>query len=161
MLSCQSTTFAIEHLSHRLYDTPRNMASTTLSRSALRSLSRTIRPATSKPSRVASRCIHQKASPITSSPLRHRPQVPRWTPQPSSAPFGRRTMFIQTETTPNPDVRFLLPNTPNEANNHPRPSSSTPTNASSPNPSPPPPSNTSPHAPPSRPRTPRRSPRPS
>ncbi|KAF2190651.1 HIRA-interacting protein 5 [Zopfia rhizophila CBS 207.26] len=88
------------------------MASTTLPRSAARSLPRAVPSVRSQASRVATRCLHQNASPITASPLRNRPGVRQWNqrvPMPAIS-VGRRTMFIQTESTPNPDALKFNPN---------------------------------------------------
>jgi hypothetical protein len=90
------------------------MASTSVPRAAIRCLSRTTPSLRTKTSRVATRCLHQNASPITTSPLQHRPRVQRWaqTTTPIAATVSRRTMFIQTEPTPNADVCALPPSTP-------------------------------------------------
>ncbi|KAJ4368802.1 hypothetical protein N0V83_005884 [Neocucurbitaria cava] len=96
------------------------MASSTLPRAAIRSLSRTAPSLKSTAPRIATRCLHQQSSPITASRLQHRPRVQQWNPSvaaPSIA-VARRTLFIQTEPTPNADY-FT------------RPSNSTPTCASS------------------------------
>jgi hypothetical protein len=83
-----------------------NMASTNVPRAALRSLSRTTPSFRSTAPRVATRCLHQKASPITASPLQRRPKTQQWSQNaaPILSSVSRRTMFIQTEPTPNADV---------------------------------------------------------
>jgi hypothetical protein len=83
------------------------MSSTTLPRTALRSLARAARSTRTSTPRIAARCLHQKSSPITSSPVQRRPNTQPWSQAVSipNATFARRTMFIQTETTPNADVR--------------------------------------------------------
>ena len=82
------------------------MPSNTIPRIAMRSLSRATTPLRSRVPRVATRCLHQKSSPITSSPARLRPRAQPWTQGAisPSATVARRTMFIQTEPTPNVDV---------------------------------------------------------
>ncbi|KAF1999105.1 HIRA-interacting protein 5 [Amniculicola lignicola CBS 123094] len=88
------------------------MSSIILPRSAARSLSRTTSSFRSRPSRVATRCLHQSSSPVTASPLRHRPSSKSWAPRVTvpGAAMARRTMFIQTESTPNPDALKFNPN---------------------------------------------------
>ncbi|KAF2143246.1 uncharacterized protein K452DRAFT_268612 [Aplosporella prunicola CBS 121167] len=92
------------------------MSSASVPRSAIRALSRarpSVRPRTAQrlaTSQPAPRCLSQVASPITS--VRHRPSPvsPR-----NAFRIGvsesRRTMFIQTENTPNPDALKFNPNT--------------------------------------------------
>jgi hypothetical protein len=86
--------------------TIRNMASSTIPRSAMRSLSRATPSLRSATPRIATRCLHQQASPITASRLQHRPTAQPWSQRVAapSATVSRRTMFIQTEPTPNADV---------------------------------------------------------
>jgi hypothetical protein len=86
------------------------MASINAPRAAMHSLSRAAPSLQSKAPRIATRCLHQKASPITASPLQHRPKIQQWSQNtaPVAATVSRRTMFIQTEPTPNADVRVLL-----------------------------------------------------
>lgn len=98
------------------------MASATIPRFAMRSLSRATPSVTSQSSRKlattrpSTRCLHQAstASPITTSHLRHRPSAQQWD-QPAlllaNTASGRRTMFIQTEDTPNLDALKFNPNT--------------------------------------------------
>lgn len=85
--------------------TKSNMPSSTLPRAALRCLSRTSPALRSQTPKVATRCIHQTAQPIPAS-SRHRPTVNQSSQRISipSTVMARRTMFIQTEGTPNPDV---------------------------------------------------------
>lgn len=82
------------------------MASINTPRACLRTLSRATPSLRSASPRIATRCLHQKASPITSSPLQRRPRVQTWSQSaaPIAATVSRRTMFIQTEPTPNADV---------------------------------------------------------
>ncbi|KAH7075385.1 HIRA-interacting protein 5 [Paraphoma chrysanthemicola] len=86
------------------------MSLNTIPRAALRSLSRT-KP-TLRASRTATRCLHQQSPSITASPLRHRPRVQQWAQSatPVAATVARRTMFIQTEPTPNADALKFNPN---------------------------------------------------
>ncbi|KAF2470547.1 HIRA-interacting protein 5 [Lindgomyces ingoldianus] len=87
------------------------MASMILPRSVPRSLSRAAPSVRSQVSKAATRCMHQN-SPITASPLRRRPNTQQWSlrlPAPVVS-LGRRTMFIQTESTPNPDALKFNPN---------------------------------------------------
>ncbi|KAF2257531.1 HIRA-interacting protein 5 [Lojkania enalia] len=88
------------------------MASAILPRSTVRSLSRATSSFASRSSRVTTRCLHQTSSPITVSILRHRPNAQQWSQKISvpAATVGRRTMFIQTENTPNPDALKFNPN---------------------------------------------------
>jgi hypothetical protein len=132
------------------------MASLNVPRVAMRSLSRTAPTLRSSTPRVATRCMHQKASPITSSTLQHRPRVQRWSKSatPVAATVSRRTLFIQTEPTPNADVCASPHHTYHILTTHPRLSNLIPTNASSPKLSPLPSSNTSAHARPSHPHIP-------
>ena len=91
------------------------------SRPACRAISRTlVRPKSSSTPRARGqpcatrRCLHQasRIPAITSSSSQSRPRLPPLN-QPVSfikSTFdGRRTIFIQTETTPNPDVRITNP----------------------------------------------------
>ncbi|CAO2650834.1 Nn.00g091310.m01.CDS01 [Neocucurbitaria sp. VM-36] len=89
------------------------MASSTLPRAAVRSLSRTTASLRSTAPRIATRCLHQQSSPITASRLQHRPRAQPWTQivAAPSATVARRTMFIQTEPTPNADALKFNPNT--------------------------------------------------
>ena len=102
------------------------MASPTTPRTAMRSLFRAAPAFRSKAPRTATRCLHQKATAITASPLQHRPTFRQWHQKiPSSgASLGRRTMFIQTEATPNPDVRYCDLLAPKSSADFPRPLSS-------------------------------------
>ncbi|KAF2829745.1 HIRA-interacting protein 5 [Ophiobolus disseminans] len=88
------------------------MASISIPRAAARTLSRATSSLRSKAPRVATRCLHQNAAPITSSPLQRRPRIQQWAQ--SAAPvvttITRRTMFIQTEPTPNADALKFNPN---------------------------------------------------
>ncbi|KAF1951096.1 HIRA-interacting protein 5 [Byssothecium circinans] len=87
------------------------MASTSIPRSALRAFSRARPSLRSNAQRASTRTLHQTASPITSSPLQHRPQLSQCrirTPT-TGASLGRRTLFIQTEDTPNPDALKFKP----------------------------------------------------
>jgi hypothetical protein len=113
----------------------RIMASTTLPRSAMRSLSRATPSLRSATPRIATRCLHQKASPITASPLRLRPSTHQRSQRilVSAASIGRRTLFIQTETTPNPDVSFNIRQMYNVSLTTNRPSSSIRMSECSPN----------------------------
>ncbi|KAF2116624.1 HIRA-interacting protein 5 [Lophiotrema nucula] len=88
------------------------MASLSIPRSAARSLSRAAPAFRSKAPRVATRWLHQRSSPITPSPAQHRPSPQQWRQKVSlpAAAVGRRTMFIQTESTPNPDALKFNPN---------------------------------------------------
>ncbi|KAF2130898.1 HIRA-interacting protein 5 [Dothidotthia symphoricarpi CBS 119687] len=89
------------------------MASIVIPRSAMRNLSRAVPSLRSKTARVATRCLHQKSSPITASPVQHRPRVQPWglsTASPVVVAAARRTMFIQTEPTPNADALKFNPN---------------------------------------------------
>lgn len=101
-------------LFHSRQDSPPSlmiMATLTIPRIAVRSLSRTASSIRSRAPRIAARRVHQSASPITASSLQHRPTV-HSSAQASSMPAStvpRRTMFIQTEPTPNPDVGFGIP----------------------------------------------------
>ncbi|KAL5115968.1 hypothetical protein ACEQ8H_006085 [Pleosporales sp. CAS-2024a] len=81
-------------------------------RAAIRSLSRATPSVRSKAPRIATRCLHQKASPITSSPSQHRTKIQQWSQKaaPGAATVSRRTMFIQTEPTPNADALKFNPN---------------------------------------------------
>lgn len=74
------------------------------------SCSRTIRPAAFSPSRTVSSAA--RLPTITASETRRRPTV-RPNSQPAAqtgmnglSPTSKRTIFIQTENTPNPDVRI-------------------------------------------------------
>jgi hypothetical protein len=82
------------------------MASNIVPRSALRNLSRAAPSLRSTTPRIATRCLHQQSSPITASRLQHRPTTQSWSQKmvAPSATIARRTMFIQTEPTPNADV---------------------------------------------------------
>ncbi|KAL1606722.1 hypothetical protein SLS60_004129 [Paraconiothyrium brasiliense] len=86
------------------------MATPTITRSALRAVVRTTPSFRSQTTRATVRYLHQRATPITSSPLQQRPRVLQWSP---SSPVAcsrqeKRTMFIQTESTPNPDVSWFI-----------------------------------------------------
>ncbi|PGH19091.1 hypothetical protein AJ79_00125 [Helicocarpus griseus UAMH5409] len=97
------------------------MASNTLSRTFARSVLRSSRPGTSRivsstttPAVFPAACVHTQAAkiPVLS---RHRPTLhPRHQPSPQgwqmSAPLGSRTIFIQTENTPNADALKFIPN---------------------------------------------------
>ncbi|KAL6711374.1 hypothetical protein ACN47E_005905 [Coniothyrium glycines] len=88
------------------------MTSTTMPRTALRILARSA-PSTRTPGpRIATRCLHRQSSPITSSKLQRRPRAQPWTQTAVSAAVAvaRRTMFIQTEPTPNADALKFNPN---------------------------------------------------
>ncbi|KAF2740885.1 HIRA-interacting protein 5 [Polyplosphaeria fusca] len=88
------------------------MVSKILSRSAARSLCRAATPVRSQAPQIASRCLHQQSSPITASALHRRPRTQEWSQRRSNpaVALGRRTMFIQTESTPNPDALKFNPN---------------------------------------------------
>ncbi|KAF1852194.1 HIRA-interacting protein 5 [Cucurbitaria berberidis CBS 394.84] len=88
------------------------MASLTLPRAAVRSLSRSVPSFRSKAPRIATRCLHEQSSPITASKLQHRPRAQPWNQSAAapSATVARRTMFIQTEPTPNADALKFNPN---------------------------------------------------
>ncbi|KAI4910710.1 hypothetical protein J4E90_006965 [Alternaria incomplexa] len=88
------------------------MASSTIPRSAMRSLSRATPSLRSATPRIATRCLHQQSSPITASRLQHRPTAQPWSQRVAapSATVARRTMFIQTEPTPNADALKFNPN---------------------------------------------------
>ncbi|KAK2772994.1 hypothetical protein FQN53_004310 [Emmonsiellopsis sp. PD_33] len=101
------------------------MATNTLSRSFVRSLLRSRPGATSRVSASVSVSVPACASAVhthvaarlpvlTSSQSRHRPTLhPRHQPAPQtqlSAPAGSRTIFIQTENTPNADALKFIPN---------------------------------------------------
>jgi hypothetical protein len=135
------------------------MASTAAPRVIMRSLSQATPSFRTKATRVATRCLHQKASPITTSPIQHRPRVQRWAQNaaPIAATVARRTMFIQTEPTPNADVCASFQPKYIPSTDKYRPLNSTPTSASFLNQYPPPSLNTSTHAPPSLHHTPPRS----
>jgi hypothetical protein len=84
------------------------MSNTMLPRSASRCVTRAVPSFASRAPRIVARCLHQHYSPIVASSSRTRPSAQRLGVQ-VTAPaisISRRTMFIQTETTPNPDVRF-------------------------------------------------------
>ncbi|KAK5019880.1 HIRA-interacting protein 5 [Cryomyces antarcticus] len=92
------------------------MASTTLPRTVVRALSKT-RTATSIPiaRRLATpasseRCLHyaSKLSPMTSSFQQRRPVIQQYS-QPTGSASGRRSIFIQTEDTPNADALKFKP----------------------------------------------------
>ncbi|KAF1836848.1 HIRA-interacting protein 5 [Decorospora gaudefroyi] len=87
------------------------MASSVLPRAVVRSFPRATPSLRCSSPRIATRCLHQPASPITASRLQHRP-TPSWSQkvaQPSTT-IARRTMFIQTEPTPNADALKFNPN---------------------------------------------------
>jgi hypothetical protein len=109
------------------------MASLHVPRTAIRSISRTTLQFRSTATRIATRCLHQKTSPITASPLQHRPKIQQWSQNaaPMVASVARRTMFIQTEPTPNADVCALQTLRKDPANIY-RLSNSTPTSVFSP-----------------------------
>ncbi|KAH7399162.1 HIRA-interacting protein 5 [Phaeosphaeria sp. MPI-PUGE-AT-0046c] len=88
------------------------MATINAPRACLRTLTRATPSIRSSTPRIATRCLHQKASPITASPLQHRPRVQAWSQSaaPVVANVSRRTMFIQTEPTPNADALKFNPN---------------------------------------------------
>ncbi|KAF9738040.1 hypothetical protein PMIN06_012538 [Paraphaeosphaeria minitans] len=88
------------------------MATPSISQYVLRAAVRATPSLRSQSTRAASRCLHQRATPITSSPLRQRPRVQQWSPSASLAGTRqeKRTMFIQTESTPNPDALKFNPN---------------------------------------------------
>ncbi|KAF2036152.1 HIRA-interacting protein 5 [Setomelanomma holmii] len=88
------------------------MSLNTVPRAAVRRLTRATPSLRPQSSRIATRCLHQNASPITASPLRHRPRVQQWAKNatPVAATVTRRTMFIQTEPTPNADALKFNPN---------------------------------------------------
>lgn len=89
---------------HTLY----TMATATIPRTALRVVARTSPSLRAHTPRIATRCLHKQSSPITSSKLQHRPRVQSWAQvtTPPAVTIARRTMFIQTEPTPNADVRI-------------------------------------------------------
>ncbi|KAF2712134.1 HIRA-interacting protein 5 [Pleomassaria siparia CBS 279.74] len=89
------------------------MSSAILPRSAMRNLLRATPSIYAAAPRIATRCLHQRTSPITSSISQHRPSAHQCSPRPAdlAANIRRRTMFIQTESTPNPDALKFNPNT--------------------------------------------------
>lgn len=105
---CDSTyhfTYYTQHL-----DCTLEMTSSPIARPVLRAFSHA-RPLRSSAPRVATRCMHQQTSPIATLRLQHRPTAQTWkqrTVAPSTI-MSRRTMFIQTEPTPNPDVGMPHP----------------------------------------------------
>lgn len=89
------------------------MSTTAVPRTAIRALVRA-RPSTSSrtaqrlaTTKPAPRCLHQTSSPASFMSVRHRPSPSSMSAH-NATRFGavesRRTMFIQTESTPNPDV---------------------------------------------------------
>lgn len=81
-------------------------------RAAIRRLARATPSIRSNAPRIATRCLHQKSSPITTAPAQHRPRAQPWSQGAisPSATITRRTMFIQTEPTPNADALKFNPN---------------------------------------------------
>lgn len=106
LLNSQHRHCANSNLCTILSKTHNTMASITMPRAALRSLIRAAPSVRSSTPRIATRCLHQKSSPITSAPAQHRPRAQPWSQGALSpaATVTRRTMFIQTEPTPNADV---------------------------------------------------------
>lgn len=88
------------------------MASNTLPRTVIRAISRsrkTLRPNVAKQfatQESSMRCIHSSSGATILSASRYRPSSRQWGTQSPLQPavVGRRTIFIQTEATPNPDV---------------------------------------------------------
>lgn len=94
------------------------MTNIAVPRTAIRALSRA-RPSVNSrtvqglaTTRPAQRCLHQTSSPASFATVRHRPTTSSLSAR-NATRFGavesRRTMFIQTENTPNPDVSFPFP----------------------------------------------------
>ncbi|KAF1917188.1 HIRA-interacting protein 5 [Ampelomyces quisqualis] len=88
------------------------MASVNVPRVAMRILSRATPSSRSRALRIATRSLHQKSTPITCSSAQHRPGVQQWSKSaaPGAVSVSRRTMFIQTEPTPNADALKFNPN---------------------------------------------------
>ncbi|KAH8710070.1 HIRA-interacting protein 5 [Phaeosphaeriaceae sp. PMI808] len=89
------------------------MALATIPRIAMRSLSHTSVCLRTNAPRVATRCLHQKTSPITFSAFQRRPRGVQRGIQGTiftGVAVARRTMFIQTEPTPNADALKFNPN---------------------------------------------------
>lgn len=100
-----TTTFRPQHIGI-------TMATSSLSSNVLRGITRASAPLRSQTPRIATRCLHNRPSSLTNTKSQHRPQVQSWTQRitaPSVA-VSRRTMFIQTEPTPNADVRIYSQN---------------------------------------------------
>ncbi|KAH0143899.1 hypothetical protein KCU67_g13339, partial [Aureobasidium melanogenum] len=58
------------------------------------------------------RSLHRLSTPssLTSTATRHRPSAPSLKPAQFSFPAGTRSIFIQTEDTPNADALKFIPN---------------------------------------------------
>ncbi|KAH7061258.1 HIRA-interacting protein 5 [Macrophomina phaseolina] len=96
------------------------MTTATVPRTVVRTLSRARPLATSRiaprvaTAKPAQRCIHQTSSSASFTSLRHRPSPSYFSARNATrvgAVESRRTMFIQTESTPNPDAMKFNPNT--------------------------------------------------